>query len=93
MIKTAREQFIEDFLLVAENDYGFYMQHVEICKREGTAKCGEIIQAEFEGWINSLADEEDERGNEFGAVLIRQLLVGWGNDTFHKIAERFQEDN
>lgn len=91
--KTARDQFVEDFLLVAENDYEFYQQHREIYKFYGATHCAQVIQEEFERWIDSLAGEEEERSNEFGALLLRQLLIGWGDETFYKIAERFKSED
>lgn len=88
----AREQFVRDFLMVAENDQQAYNEYMELVKSKGAVKAGQEIQEEFEGFISNLASQQDERGNEFGALLLRQLLIGWGFDAFYKIAERFEED-
>ena len=89
----ARSQFVRDFLLVAENDQQVYSEYMELVTRKGVVNAGQEIREEFEGFISDLANQQDERGNEFGALLLRQLLIGWGADAFLSIAIRFQKDN
>jgi hypothetical protein len=90
MNSTAQEQFIEDFLLVSENDYDTYLDLTSTVKSEGVLKASEKIQEQFENWISQLADQEEEKQNVYGALLLRQLLIGWGGDSFYKIAKRFE---
>lgn len=90
-IVKAQEQFIEDFLLVSENDYDTYMELIFQIKTKGVAETAEKIQEEFENWISGLAEAEDDRGNPYGSLMLKQLLIGWGSDTFFKIAKRFEE--
>ena len=89
----AREQFINDFLLVAENDQGMYYHFKKVVHNKGVLGGSELIQQDFEGWVNRLAIDEEERGNEAGSLLLRQLLIGWGADSFYQIAKRFEEIN
>lgn len=86
----AQAQFVEDFLLVSENTLETYTEYTALVKSKGVLKASEIIQEQFENWISQLADQEEERGNEYGSLLIRQLLIGWGSDSFYKIAKRFE---
>jgi len=86
----AQEQFIEDFLLVSENDYDTYLDLTSTVKSKGVLKASEMIQEQFENWISQLADQEEEKGNEYGSLLLKQLLIGWGSDSFYKIAKRFE---
>lgn len=86
----AQSQFVEDFLLVSENDYETYKNYTELVRKEGILKTSEKIQEQFENWISQLADEEEEKQNAYGALLLRQLLIGWGSDSFYKIAKRFE---
>lgn len=86
----AQEQFIEDFLLVSENDYDTYLDLTSTVKSEGVLKASEKIQEQFENWISQIADQEEEKGNEYGSLLLKQLLIGWGSDSFYKIAKRFE---
>ena len=92
METQAREQFVEDFLLVSENDYDTYMDITSLVKRVGVVRASEQIENQFERWINELADKEEGRGNNYGALLLKQLLIGWGSDSFYKIAKRFDND-
>ena len=88
----AREQFVEDFLLVAENDYSTYQYAKKMVAKKGVLGASEKIQEDFETWISQLATDEKEKGNEFGSLLLRQLLIGWGADSFYQIAKRFEEE-
>lgn len=88
----AREQFVRDFLMVAENDQNAYNAYRNLVAEKGTARAGVEIQEKFEIWISRLATDEEERGNEFGSLLLRQLLIGWGADAFYQIAKRFEDD-
>ena len=86
----AQSQFVEDFLLISENDYETYKNYTELVRKEGILKTSEKIQEQFENWISQLADQEEEKQNAYGALLLRQLLIGWGSDSFYKIAKRFE---
>jgi hypothetical protein len=88
----ASEQFVEDYLMVSQNCQEEYYEHMGLVSSYGVAKAGEIMRGQFEEWISNLANQEEERGNEYGSLLIRQLLIGWGADSFYKIAERFENE-
>ena len=90
---TARDQFIADFLLVSQNDSDTYFEYSRLVKFEGVLGASEAIKEQFEGFVSKLADDEDERGNEYGALLLRQLLIGWGSDCFYQIAKRFEVED
>lgn len=90
--RTPQGQFVSDFLMVAENDYSTYSYAKKMVSKKGVLGASKKIQEDFETWIDQLATDEKEKGNEFGSLLIRQLLIGWGDDTYYKIAERFQEE-
>jgi hypothetical protein len=86
----AQAQFVEDFLLVSENTLETYTEYTALVKSKGVLKASEMIQEQFENWISQLADQEEERGNEYGSLLLRQLLIGWGSDSYYKIAKHFE---
>jgi len=92
MNTQAQEQFVEDFLLVSENDYDTFMDYTSLIKIKGVAKTAEIIQEQFENWVSELAEEQEGKKNAYGALLLRQLLIGWGSDSFFKIAQRFNQE-
>lgn len=89
----AREQFVRDFLMVAENNQEMYYKLKGIVDENGVLGGAEKIQEDFEGWIDSLATTELTSKNESGWLLLRQLLIGWGADSFYQIAKRFEEIN
>ena len=89
---TAQEKFVEDFLLVSENDYDTYIDYTSLVSRVGVMKASEQIQNQFERWVGELADKEEGKNNGYGALLLRQLLIGWGSDSFYKIAQRFIQE-
>ena len=86
---TAREQFVQDFLLVSENDPDIYFDYSRLVRLEGVLGASEAMKEQFEEFVLNLADQENERGNEYGSLLLRQLLIGWGSDCFYQIAKRF----
>ena len=89
----AREQFVHDFLMVSENDQDTYFEYSRLVRFEGVLGASEAIKEQFEDWVNGLAEQENERGNEYGAMLLRELLVGWGSDCFYQIAKRFEVED
>jgi hypothetical protein len=90
--KTAREQFIEDFILVTDNDRDSYEGAREIVQEKETlTEVAEEMQEQFESYISQVAERERELGNEAGALLISQMLIGWGDDAFRAIARHYME--
>jgi hypothetical protein len=90
--KTAREQFIEDFILVTDNDRDSYEGAREIVQEKETlSEIAEEFQEQFEGYIQQVAEREEALGHEAGALLIRQMLTGWGDDAFRAIARHYME--
>jgi hypothetical protein len=82
---TAQDQFIRDYLLVVENDYSAYRTIQEwISECEGNAYVlGCQLQESFEDSVDeNTAGITDETARD----LFRQLLLGWGIDTFTNIA-------
>ena len=89
--RTPSEQFVSDFLMVTENDQKTYNKFKALLKDKGTIKGAEYIQEDFETWVSDLAEELQGK-NEIGALLLRQMLIGWGFDAFYKIARRFEQE-
>jgi chorismate synthase len=89
---TARDQFVEDFILVTDNDRDSYEGAKEIVlEKESLTAISEEMQEQFEAYISQVADREEALGHEAGALLIRQMLIGWGNDAFDHIARHYME--
>jgi hypothetical protein len=89
---TATEQFVEDFILVTDNDRDSYEGAREIVQEKETlTEVAEEMQEQFESYISQVAERERELGNEAGALLISQMLIGWGDDAFRSIARHYME--
>ena len=92
MTTPAQEQFIEDFILVTDNDRDSYDEmRVIVQEKETLSEISEEIQEQFETYITQVAEREKELGHEAGALLISQILLGWGSDTFTKIARHYMD--
>jgi hypothetical protein len=89
----AREQFIEDYLLVVDNDREAYSEIMElVAKHKGNISLiSDQLREEFEEYISQVAEREREAGRQVGGDLIAQMLFGWGDSTFDKIARHFVE--
>ena len=91
-MNQAVEQFVEDFLLVTDNDRDSYEGAREIVQEKETlSEVAEEIQEQFESYISQVAEREEALGNESGALMIRQLLLGWGDDAFRAIARHYMD--
>ena len=89
---TAVEQFVEDFILVTDNDRDSYDEaRVIVQEKENLTDIAEEFQEQFESYISQVAEREEALGNEAGALIIRQLLLGWGDDAFRAIARHYME--
>lgn len=84
-------QFAEDYIMVTENDFNSY---TNIMGRKNT-KAGNMsglsdeLREEFETYISQVVERERENGHEIGALLISQMLIGWGSSTFDQIARHY----
>jgi hypothetical protein len=85
---TAREQFAQDYLLVINNDQEAYTEAHDLAHEYNLDKwlLGEEIKRQFEDFICESADLIEQHLSTTGANLIRQMLIGFGNDTFTAIA-------
>lgn len=88
---TARDQFAHDFLMVTDNDQEAYREALEIAQEASgsVAKASEKFREQFEEYISQVVEREREEGNNIGADLIAELLIGFGSDTFDIIARHY----
>lgn len=91
---TAREQFVQDFTLVTDNHNEAYDEARELVRQNPEISDLALAFADqFENYIQEVADREDELGHEYGALLLRQLLLGYGVGAFYSIAKHYKEEN
>jgi hypothetical protein len=87
----ATHQFAEDYILVTENDSESYHEIMEMPELLAGNMSGlsDKLREQFEGYISEVAERERENGHEAGALLISQMLIGWGAGTFDQIAKHY----
>jgi hypothetical protein len=86
---TPREQFVQDYLLVVENDQEIWDKHKEWAREtDDTYALSVWLQEEYEEAIDDLASKVKP---EMLSLLVRQLLLGYGNDPFYDIAKYIME--
>jgi hypothetical protein len=88
---TGREQFIEDYTLVIDNDQDSYNEIMEMPELLAGNMSGlsDKLRERFEEYVGQVVEREKENGQEAGALLISQMLMNWGAGTFDKIAKHY----
>ena len=91
-MNEATAPFVEDFILVTDNDRDSYEEaRVIVQEKETLTEIAEEFQEQFESYVSQVAERERELGHEAGALLITQMLNGWGDDAFRAIARHYME--
>jgi hypothetical protein len=88
---TARQQFVEDYTLVTDNNYKAYTAVHRLMNQGGvtTPWLSERLRESFENRIGEVVERERKSGNEYTADLIAELLLGWGSAPFDDIARHY----
>jgi len=88
---TIRQQFVQDYTLVTDNDQEAYREALDIAREAGgsVVKASEKFKEQFEDYISQVVEREREQGNTTGADLISQMLIGYGSDSFDDIARHY----
>ena len=93
MLETpfAVDQFVSDYTLVIDNDRDSYQEimDMEELKTENMSGLSDRLRDEFEAYISQVVEREREAGHEAGALLISQMLIGWGSHVFDRIARHY----
>jgi hypothetical protein len=82
---TTREQFVQDYLLVVENDQTVWNKHLEWAREaDNTYALAVWIQDE---WNEAIADLTSKIKPEVLGLLVSQMLLNQGIDPFIDIAK------
>lgn len=86
--KTASQQFADEYILVLENDREGWDEATQEARRVdyNMPALSDSIREQFESLASQVIDKSEEEITEFGANVLRQILIGWGTSTFDKIA-------
>ena len=88
---TAMFQFADDYCLVVDNDFNAYNRILEMEETQTGNMSGlsDKLREQFETYISQVVEREKENGHEIGALLISQMLIGWGSSSFDLIAKHY----
>jgi hypothetical protein len=88
---TPRQQFVEDYTLVTDNNFKAYTSIHNLMNQKGvtTPWLSDFLRDSFENRIGEVITRERKSGNEYTADLIAQLLIGWGSSVFDDIARHY----
>jgi len=85
------EQFADDYLLIAMNDYETYSELSH--KRElNTASLSKVLEEEWEELLQQVSDLVTRDISPIASDFILQMLSNQGSLPFDKIAKRLKED-
>lgn len=93
MTTTAREQFVEDFLLVAMNDQATYKELMAIVQKPRSINNDDysLLAKQLENWWSWKVEEMMWATNKANkptlSLFIGQFLHNWGIDTWQHIAD------
>ena len=89
---TARQQFVEDSLMVSDNNATAYRLAMQMVNetQASVSTMSDILREQYESAISQVIDRE-RRNNEYTADLLSQLLLGWGSAPFDDIAKHYIE--
>lgn len=94
METTAREavaeQFADNWLLVAENDYETYRELLEV-EGDTIASISDKLREEWEYLAEQVTELVEERISPTASLFIAQMLQGQGSLPFDLIARRILE--
>ena len=90
-MKSAVEQFVNDWLVVVENDYEAYTEVMETVRplRGDVYTLSQKLREEWETYVDQVAQVWAEKFgfDSIGELLIRQIMGSWGDDAWWNIAK------
>lgn len=89
-MRTAKEQFVQDYLLVMENDADGYRDLISTAHESvDMNEFVHFLRQEWDEYVDQVARlAELEWGSDAPAtLLIRQIMGGWGDSEFYEIAK------
>lgn len=87
------EQFAEDFLLVAENDFGMYSDLRQEAEGASLVQLSDQVRSNYEHLTEQVCELVAEHISPEARDLIAQLLQGQGSLPFDVIARRVMDSS
>lgn len=90
---TARDQFVNDYTMVVDNDSEAFFEVIDLVRGcdNSTAKISDIMREHYEEAISKALDvlTESEEVEPLVIDIMRELLTGWGSSPFDEIARHY----
>lgn len=88
--RRASDQFAEDFLLVAENDYDAYAELMWKAKsaKGSVSALSDDLREEWERLAQQVVELVNKDISDTAGLFISQMLQGWGSKPFDIIARQ-----
>jgi hypothetical protein len=89
-LALASDVFVNDYLLVMENDEDAWRDLQETARRsESISELADTLREEWDTYVDQVATlAEKEWGNDAPAtLLVRQIMGGWGDSEWFAIAK------
>jgi len=89
-LALAKDVFVNDYLLVMENDFDAWNDLQETARRsESISELADTLREEWDNYVDQVsALAEKEWGSDAPAtLLIRQIMGGWGDSEWFAIAK------
>jgi hypothetical protein len=93
---TAREQFVNDFTMVVDNNSEAYFETIDLVrsKKESVPAISEAMREVFEEQVSKalLVLRQSEEVEPITADIMHEMLLGWGSDVFDDIARHLRHE-
>lgn len=88
-ILSARDSFIFDYLVVVENDYVGWHEHLNLATKcnNNMTQLSDTLSENWDTSVNNMLDKIDPTRYDWRVNVMRQMLLNMGTSTFDKIAK------
>lgn len=82
------QQFVDDYMVVVENDHYGWLWHIAIAKENNNevSALADVLRDEFEDFVLGTLLKVDAGHNDWRANVVREMLIGWGTQPYENIA-------
>lgn len=91
-MNTASEQFVQDYLLVMDNDEDAWRGLVDTARQSADInEFVSVLRTEWDDFVDQVAGLADREWGDVSpaSLLIRQIMGGWGETEFFAIAKTY----
>lgn len=82
------QQFVDDYMIVVENDQDAWEHHKYIAKAEDNDvfAIADRMRDEFETTVNEMLNKLDPSHADYRINIMREMLLGWGTYPYENLA-------